>query len=215
MAENTEKTLVAAQQPMSVTLPELQVQMGENISLQTLREVFQEAAQMIQAKDTCLIHNGEIEPDDGITPLRIRKFNEDLYIISGYRLSDPAVSPVSRRLQEYQSNPLAEAIAPGTYQVVVFQHGNRKEQGNNGVTMESLLSICKDRLESFEDSDFACVENARAIECIQQAIDALNARAERRKLEGRYDSQTPEVKQLASENDAVSSGGDELPVAAT
>jgi len=32
---------------------------------------------MIQAKDTCLIHNGEIEPDDGITPLRIRKFNEE------------------------------------------------------------------------------------------------------------------------------------------
>lgn len=185
------------------------VKLTEAATVQDVREAFQELAQQIQMKDTRLIENGELEHDDA-PPIRIRKFNEDLYIISGYKLPDTNASPVTARLAQYQSNPLAEAHLPGTYQPVVFQHGNRKDVGNTGVTMESLLSICKDRLESFEDSDFACVENARAIECIQQAIDALNARAERRKLEGRYDSQTPEVKPLASENDIVSSGGNNV-----
>lgn len=168
------------------------VKLTDAATVQDVREAFQELTQQIQMRDTRLIENGELEHNDA-PPIRIRRFSEDLYIISGYRLPDTNASPVTARLAQYQSNPLAEAHLPGTYQPFVFQHGNRKEVGNNGLTMESLISICIDRLSSFQRSDYWCEENDCAIGHLEQALAALNRRTARRGAEGRLDTQIPEV----------------------
>lgn len=146
------------------------------ITFADLQDAFQKAAQAFQAADTVLLHNGEILNTPNVEALRIRKFSEDMYIISGYKLPDPSKSPVTLRLQQYHQNPLIEAYQTGTYQAIVFQHGKREVVGNTGVTIESLLSICMDRLKSFQDSEYACDENNHALKGLEIALNALNCR---------------------------------------
>jgi hypothetical protein len=63
---------------------------------------------------------------------------------------------------------------------ILFQDGPVPENGENGVTLEALLAICKDRLEYFQSGKFPCKENAVALEHIEGALKSLKARTRNR-----------------------------------
>ena len=61
-----------------------------------------------------------------------------------------------------------------------FQHGPIKEVGTNGITHEALLAVLADRLEGFQSGQYACPENALALEHIRKATEALHSRTKKR-----------------------------------
>ena len=54
----------------------------------------------------------------------------------------------------------------------------------NGAFVEDVIRGCKERLEFFQTSRFACDENATAIEHLQKAFDALDSRRKDRRERG-------------------------------
>lgn len=67
---------------------------------------------------------------------------------------------------------------------IQFQNGPIKEVGTNGVTHEALLAILIDRLEGFESGQYACDENADALEYLNRAQMALLSRTQKRLARG-------------------------------
>lgn len=80
---------------------------------------------------------------------------------------------------------------------VVSKKGNQKqflcvlhfqdqvfEKGVNGVTIEDLLYIARDRLIKFQDGELACEYNKNAIKDINSALKELDKRTEDRKKRG-------------------------------
>lgn len=67
---------------------------------------------------------------------------------------------------------------------VHFQEGPIKECGINGINNEDALLMVITRLESFQQSEYACEENEQAIVSIKNAVHALRARTERRAAAG-------------------------------
>ena len=68
-----------------------------------------------------------------------------------------------------------------------FQEGPIKEVGVNGVNNEDLIAMVIARLEGFQNSDFACKENEKAIEKLQESLMWLRKRTmdrEARNVEG-------------------------------
>ena len=57
-----------------------------------------------------------------------------------------------------------------------FQEGPIKEVGVNGVHNEDLIAIVLTRLEYFQNTDFACKENEKAIEKLEEALMWLRKR---------------------------------------
>ena len=51
----------------------------------------------------------------------------------------------------------------------------------NGAFVEDVLQVCHERLKFYQDSPFACAENAEAMECVNRAIAALMCRREDRR----------------------------------
>lgn len=73
---------------------------------------------------------------------------------------------------------------------VQFQEGPIKEAGVNGVMNEDLLAMVLCRLEHFQQSEFACRENAMAITKIEEALLWLRKRTmgrEQRGIEGTHE----------------------------
>ena len=68
---------------------------------------------------------------------------------------------------------------------IKFQKGARFEDDSiSGVSDMDLLEIVRDRLLGFQMGEFACAENDRAIQHIEEAIMWLNYRAENRMMRG-------------------------------
>jgi len=67
---------------------------------------------------------------------------------------------------------------------VCFQKGPIKECGVNGVNNEDLLAMVLDRLQSFQESDFKCRENAIAITKLEEALLWLRKRTMDREARG-------------------------------
>lgn len=65
---------------------------------------------------------------------------------------------------------------------ILFQNGPIPEYGLNGLTIEALLAICGDRLQSFQLGPFACDDNANALSYIGLALNALHKRTVKRIL---------------------------------
>ena len=65
-----------------------------------------------------------------------------------------------------------------------FQEGPIKEHGVNGVCNEDLILMVVCRLEGFQKSEYACKENAEALEHLYAAVDALRSRTNRRVAAG-------------------------------
>lgn len=70
------------------------------------------------------------------------------------------------------------------YAKVSFQKGPVKENGANGCHNEDLISIVIDRLQSFQNGEFSCRENAIAITKLEEALMWLNKRTADRKARG-------------------------------
>src|SRR6266403_2081548 len=54
--------------------------------------------------------------------------------------------------------------------MVKFQEGPLREVGLNGLSIEVLLAIVHDRLESFQAGPYACTENRLALAAIESAL---------------------------------------------
>lgn len=67
---------------------------------------------------------------------------------------------------------------------IYFQEGPIKENGVNGVSNEDLILMVINRLESFQESEYVCEENAEAITHLMEAIESLRARTNKRIAEG-------------------------------
>jgi hypothetical protein len=61
-------------------------------------------------------------------------------------------------------------------QEVKFQKGAIKEHGVNGVANEDLIVMVIDRLQSFQESEFKCRENAVAITKLEESLMWLRKR---------------------------------------
>ena len=67
---------------------------------------------------------------------------------------------------------------------VYFQNGVVSDEGPNGVTIESLLAICADRLECFQAGPYSSEQNQVALAAIHVAINALQVRTRSRLAAG-------------------------------
>lgn len=67
---------------------------------------------------------------------------------------------------------------------VKFQSGAIKEVGVNGVMNEDVIVMAIARLESFQNSDFKCRENAVAITKLEEALMWLRKRTTSRENRG-------------------------------
>jgi hypothetical protein len=84
-------------------------------------------------------------------------------------------------IKDIPKEPGTEAKTLGSLH---FQEGPIKEAGVNGVTMQDLLAIVVNRLESFQKSQFKCNDNATALLKVKDALLALNARTAARLEKG-------------------------------
>ena len=72
-------------------------------------------------------------------------------------------------------------------QRIHFQEGPIKENGINGVNNEDLIAMVLCRLQHFQNSEYACRENALAITKLEEALLWLRKRTmgrEKRGVEG-------------------------------
>lgn len=76
------------------------------------------------------------------------------------------------------------SLANGVHIVLPFQKGPIPANGVNGVTLESLIEVCADRLEVFQAGAFECAENALALDHLKKALAALNERTAKRIARG-------------------------------
>lgn len=67
---------------------------------------------------------------------------------------------------------------------ISFQNGPIKEAGINGCHNEDLIAIVIDRLQSFQQSQFVCRENAIAITKLEEALLWLGKRTSDRNKRG-------------------------------
>lgn len=59
---------------------------------------------------------------------------------------------------------------------ISFQNGSPQEVGANGITNEALLTVLIDRLNGFQSGEFACRENAVALNNLHNALMWLQHR---------------------------------------
>lgn len=95
------------------------------------------------------------------------------------------------RRQKYQaSNILNEyglpsgGSAKGLGFEINWQNGPLKEGEENGAFVQTIIDVLIERMEFFQESKFKCRENSLAITKLQEALHWLDARSNRRKLEG-------------------------------
>jgi hypothetical protein len=67
---------------------------------------------------------------------------------------------------------------------VSFQNGPIREFGVNGCHQEDLIAIVIDRLQSFQQGEYACRENALALTKLEEAMHWLNHRTSARVARG-------------------------------
>lgn len=91
-------------------------------------------------------------------------------------------APVEYTIIPDQSHPFV-GINAMSY-LLRFQDGAPSEFGVNGITHEVLLEVLIDRLSAFQEGAFACIENARALQCLCEARHVLRSRTRARQDRG-------------------------------
>jgi hypothetical protein len=74
--------------------------------------------------------------------------------------------------------------AASKHTTILFQNGPIPEKGVNGITQEVLLAIVADRLMSFQAGPFASKYNAKALDHVLLAQEALLQRTRDRMSRG-------------------------------
>ena len=72
----------------------------------------------------------------------------------------------------------------GVMQFISFQNGPIKEVGINGVSNEVLLAVVIDRIEAFQNGEFACDQNAQALLDLRRGLFKLQQRTRDRVARG-------------------------------
>ena len=67
---------------------------------------------------------------------------------------------------------------------VNFQEGPIKENGINGCSNEDAALMIIKRIEGWQESEYACEENAEALEYFYKGIEALRRRTNKRAARG-------------------------------
>jgi hypothetical protein len=62
--------------------------------------------------------------------------------------------------------------------------GTDERKEPNGAFVEDVIEVVRDRLEYYQQSEFACGENQEAIHYLTLALDALDIRTEKRIAKG-------------------------------
>jgi hypothetical protein len=65
-----------------------------------------------------------------------------------------------------------------------WQKGLPTEAGVNGCRVEDVLSVAADKLRSYQYGPLACAENEDALNALEAAVAALEARRRRRQQQG-------------------------------
>lgn len=101
------------------------------------------------------------------------------YLITGMAgLMDNASTDMTMSYLEGEEIPRDETIG------ILFQQGPIPDHGINGVTIESLMEICIDRLNGFQAGPFACDENQRALDHLKASQQVLLERTRARVARG-------------------------------
>lgn len=99
----------------------------------------------------------------------------------------------SDHFNDKDGNP-AGGLTTGKGITIVWQNGplgrGKDRQEPNGAFVEGVIAAAIDRLGYYQASKFNCRENARALEHLRMAMDALSMRTldrERREIEGTHE----------------------------
>lgn len=78
----------------------------------------------------------------------------------------------------------AGGVSTGVGFTIAWQRGPLTEAGRNGAFLIEVLESCRCQLQYFQMSKYACDENLKALEHLDEAIFALKSRRDRRQAEG-------------------------------
>jgi hypothetical protein len=67
---------------------------------------------------------------------------------------------------------------------IYFQNGPINEHGVNGISGEALLAVNIDRLRGFQAGQYACADNAEALDHLEKALECLHRRTKERLARG-------------------------------
>lgn len=115
----------------------------------------------------------------------------DQLLVEAITLPDTSVAPTTYRVWPKQldtfpaeQNPVLASRLTRAACCIRFQVGPASDDGINGITNEALLAIVRDRLECFQNSQFACDENQVALDAVIAAMNSLHARTRKRATRG-------------------------------
>jgi hypothetical protein len=96
--------------------------------------------------------------------------------------------PFQSRYFVDETNAPEGGNAWGTGFSISWQRGplgqGEKRLAPNGAFVETIIDVVRERLENYQHSRFACVENEEAIKHLEAALLVLNSRTLRRSVEG-------------------------------
>ena len=122
----------------------------------------------------------------------------------GIRMCQPASMAMNGHFHENWKHKDDSAIVTGGVScgrgfTISWHHGplgrGNDRQEPNGAFVEDVIEAARRRIAAFQDSKFACPENAEAIMGLQHALAALDKRTRERDskgVEGTYDIVGPE-----------------------
>ena len=85
-----------------------------------------------------------------------------------------------------------------------FQKGEIVEAGLNGITMETLLAICLDRLQDFQDGSEASKLYEIAMRHVEEALQALHVRTKKGEVEEEILRRKSEAQEFVKHQDNMS-----------
>jgi hypothetical protein len=118
---------------------------------------------------------GEVHPVREVYGHEINGLNQQLVVSAD--MPGPGNAPHNYWINSIHGWP---SDAPFEPVHIKFQHGPIAENGINGISNESLLSVVRDRLTGFQSGDFACRENALALTKVEEALHWLHHRTQNR-----------------------------------
>ena len=82
-------------------------------------------------------------------------------------------------------------ISTGIGYTIAWQRGASTEGGRNGAHIIEVVESCLSQMRYLNTSKFACKENAIAITHLEQALEAMKERRDRRRNEGTLGTTNP------------------------
>jgi hypothetical protein len=93
------------------------------------------------------------------------------------------MEPINKNWTDEQNNHQG-GVSTGIGFTISWQRGPLQESGRNGAFLIEVLQCCHHQLAYYQNSKFSCPENSKALDALESAIKALQARRDRRASEG-------------------------------